>query len=510
MPRILLVDDEPLIKAAFRKMIAGNDEQFDIVLTASNGQDALRLMEGCPVDIVITDLKMPQMDGIALIQALRERRFDGVILVLSNYADFELVREALVTGATDYMLKANLNKASLFAQLRKASETLAARARSTGEAELRHDQRAVLRAHSLRSFLLSGDAGADGSLASAYAAEPHCLCDVLFLPSAVGSARPPLVSDVESVLRAIFEDVPGTDIVIASDRELLVVYPLGPLSGKGPSRQNKHDQIIRQIGMYFNTQVLLLAPGPAQGLDALGACRHACVQAAPLAFYALPAMVLDPKSVVLGAVPDAFCADSLAVALSEHYASGHEAQIDALLDRVFSACREARTHPSALCALLLDTARRLHAYAPGQSAPPQYGHLAECANETQLRQAARAALLGILAHIVPPKFEHCKPAVRSVLLYMHIHFASRITLDDIAGAVNLDKSYLCRLFKRETGLNPFAYLNGLRMNAAARMIENGDHYVREIAGRVGIDDPFYFTRLFKKHFGVNPSEYRKA
>ncbi len=67
---------------------------------------------------------MPQMDGIELIRELSKNSFDGVVLVLSNYTDFELVREALTAGALDYIIKVNLDSAILQQQLAKAANKL--------------------------------------------------------------------------------------------------------------------------------------------------------------------------------------------------------------------------------------------------------------------------------------------------------------------------------------------------------------------------------------------------
>ena len=64
-----------------------------------------------------------------------------------------------------------------------------------------------------------------------------------------------------------------------------------------------------------------------------------------------------------------------------------------------------------------------------------------------------------------------------------------------------------RLFKRETGESLFQYLVRFRLEKAAGLLLQEDLPVREVAARVGIDDPFYFTRMFKKKYGVSPSEY---
>ena len=120
MYNLLLVDDEPLIKVAFQSAVEWGKNGFLLAATASNGQEALHIVETQHIDAVITDLKMPGMDGLALIHELKKRSFTGPILVLSNYSDFDSVRTALTDGAYDYFLKINMNGESIGEHLETA------------------------------------------------------------------------------------------------------------------------------------------------------------------------------------------------------------------------------------------------------------------------------------------------------------------------------------------------------------------------------------------------------
>ena len=120
MYNLLLVDDEPLIKVAFQSAVEWGKNGFLLAATASNGQEALHIVETQHIDAVITDLKMPGMDGLALIHELKKRSFIGPILVLSNYSDFDSVRAALTDGAYDYFLKINMNGESIGEHLETA------------------------------------------------------------------------------------------------------------------------------------------------------------------------------------------------------------------------------------------------------------------------------------------------------------------------------------------------------------------------------------------------------
>ena len=85
----------------------------------------------------------------------------------------------------------------------------------------------------------------------------------------------------------------------------------------------------------------------------------------------------------------------------------------------------------------------------------------------------------------------------------------RLQLEELAEHVHLNKSYLCRLFKNETGLSIFHYINEVRMKKAAQILadKSASHSVSAVASAVGIDDAFYFTRRFKEYFGKTPREY---
>lgn len=124
MYNLLLVDDEPLIKVAFQSAVEWGKNGFLLAATASNGQEALHIVETQHIDAVITDLKMPGMDGLALIHELKKRSFIGPILVLSNYSDFDSVRTALTDGAYDYFLKINMNGESIGEHLKKMADLL--------------------------------------------------------------------------------------------------------------------------------------------------------------------------------------------------------------------------------------------------------------------------------------------------------------------------------------------------------------------------------------------------
>ena len=96
------------------------------------------------------------------------------------------------------------------------------------------------------------------------------------------------------------------------------------------------------------------------------------------------------------------------------------------------------------------------------------------------------------------------------ILFMQKHLSEAITLENIAGSVNLSVSFFMRKFKEDTGYTPIAYFNYLRVQKACQLLHFGDLRINEVASQIGIDDPFYFSRLFKQQMGVSPVTYRRS
>jgi len=107
--RVLIVDDQTLVREGFRKLLE-LEADFEIVDSASNGEAAIAAVErlhqtGSPPDVILMDIRMPRMDGIAATRAIKERWAESRIVILTTFDDIELIRAGLAAGALGYMLK---------------------------------------------------------------------------------------------------------------------------------------------------------------------------------------------------------------------------------------------------------------------------------------------------------------------------------------------------------------------------------------------------------------------
>lgn len=103
--RIVLCEDEPLLLEALHRKIEKSGQPFIMAYGAQNGREALDFLSARPTDLLITDIRMPVMDGMALLHAVTERELCSLSILLSGFSEFEYARSALRLGAFDYLLK---------------------------------------------------------------------------------------------------------------------------------------------------------------------------------------------------------------------------------------------------------------------------------------------------------------------------------------------------------------------------------------------------------------------
>lgn len=105
MLKILIADDEPLVRAGIKSVIPWQQHGFEVIGEAENGLEAYNKIIALKPDILITDIKMPQMDGIELLKTIKKDKIHIQSIILSCFDEFDMVREAMKYGAKDYILK---------------------------------------------------------------------------------------------------------------------------------------------------------------------------------------------------------------------------------------------------------------------------------------------------------------------------------------------------------------------------------------------------------------------
>jgi two-component system response regulator YesN len=122
--KVLVADDELLVRIGLRTTIEWEKNGFTIVGEAKNGKEAIELFDKFDADILITDIRMPVMDGLEVIQSIKEKKKDLKSIILTHYDDFSYAQKAIKLGASEFILKNNLSSDNLLLTLKKLSEEL--------------------------------------------------------------------------------------------------------------------------------------------------------------------------------------------------------------------------------------------------------------------------------------------------------------------------------------------------------------------------------------------------
>jgi len=107
-------------------------------------------------------------------------------------------------------------------------------------------------------------------------------------------------------------------------------------------------------------------------------------------------------------------------------------------------------------------------------------------------------------------YDYASGAIQKAFSYIHEHFMEKITLEDVAQASSLSRTYLSRHFKKMTGQTLFDYIQQTRIKYAAYLLKTGRDSVAKIAVDCGFESVSYFNRIFKKCYGMSPGQYRKT
>lgn len=516
--KLLICEDEAIEREAIALIINRARLPMEIVGEAENGLEAVRMAARTKPDIVLMDIKMPGLDGLAAAAQIREKDGKCKIVIITAYDEFDYAQEALRLGAVDYLLKP-VRPEELVTVMQKLINTLEKEKEKTHrEEELRQSiQKAIkfLRAGFFCGLLL-------GAFEEQQAIKVQA--DILGL------------KQVPQGVLVIAPDVAAADA--ASEFDRYEVYRL----------------IEQLMAPYENSIVVLLGEdivvgaGLERDLKELGESLRSAVEET-LEFSVTIGIGRVTSS---GDLPRLFREAQMAARLGRFYLGGNrvvmleeigalmpqqdysdfereeqlleqvrlgqkaeaaktfEILLQEMLARGYDSLTYCQMRLAEILVLLWRTARQA-GYVGRNEFHLQQSYLQRlwrCQTPVELSQWGQNLLEEIL---VPPDKGHTpKELVRQIVKYIHDHYAKELTLQDIARQIYLSPDYFSRLFKKEVGCTYAEYLTKVRVERAKALLSNPALSVAEVAQKVGYHDPNYFSRVFRKVVGVSPSDYRQA
>lgn len=540
--RILIVDDEKIVRIALSTLIKWDEYGFKLVGAVADGYKALEVIETEPIDIVIMDLVMPNMDGLELIRTLNECKFTGKFVVLSNYDDYAYVREAMKLGAEDYMLKLTLKPDELILLLNKISEQLLTE-RELKEQDIHmkiklNETQLQQRNSIWRELLLDQEQDIVYLLQETqkYGIPFDRLAGNLImiridhyveaLSNGKINNKRLLSFSIANIVKETMSDHYAFDFIeMESNQYIVIVYEQTGYSDE-PSWLLLMNNLVQMLKLYLNLSVSVTLSDAFLGLKQLREQYTLCLRASTYNFYTGPASVLvaghSKLTQTLHSINYVEWLEQVKAAVEV----GNTKLVLENISILFNEAKQIKWDPSVLkfhlLGLLSDLDNMIlkwntHVLSSTEQNRVGVTTLLECF-ESDISQAEsmeglnlsiEQAMQEAIILLYQVKSNIYRKEVLRITEILQENVENKITLDRLAQEVNMNVNYLCRVFKQDTGRSIVQYMNELKINKAIELLKLPDTRIKEVASQVGIDDPFYFNRVFKKIVGLSPSDFRK-
>ena len=535
MFKVFLVEDEIVVREGIRNNIDWEQYGFQYAGDAPDGELALPLIRQIRPDVLITDIKMPFMDGLALIELVRKELPKTKIIIISGYDDFSYAQQAIRMGVEQYLLKP-IVKSKMVEVLTELHKKMTDELK---QQEYYEEFQREVREYEIFTRRRFFEKIVTGSLRVREICEtakelgmdvnaPFYNIVLFSLSSAGYDGSAPeryteVLTQVEDEIRRFISGQPDLLLFIWSVTTYAIL-----VKGEKDSIAERTDECIRSIAdccskaggdvnwhIACGTPVSRLGSIPVCFQDAsrILSCRYLC----PDVHILTEDTVSDIRrrfSTGQGKHKNGVEQERILNFLG----NGSTEDIDNFVDQLMqSAEREKVAHP-VFCKYLamtiylaavkyLDTIC-CHSYSiwsrelrPGDSA----------SEPDEARQYVRRVLQYVIEMRDDVSKKQQRDLLNQAIEYINRHYHEEsMSLDRVAKEVNISPNYFSAIFSQEIGMTFIEYLTSKRIERAKYLLRYTDKRSGEIAFAVGYKDPHYFSFVFKKVAGCTPSEYRRG
>ncbi len=515
MYRVLIVDDEPVIRNGISAFIDWDKEGMTVEDHYANGVEALSALESHSFDILITDIKMPLLNGIQLMkQALALCPWLKVILI-SNYSDFEYVKEGLKLGAVDYLLKLTLKREDLLAVLHRSISMLEEERRR--DSELNHYQQGALYLErkrveqEIKRYIAQEQTFPESTVWAPPWLEEAYVCVYLMLDAAeewrenYGYLYVQLL--LEELQEAFYEQKREGSALLVAESSLFLIFP--DLEGEGEEQLDQWKRLLEAKWGISTSVGFAQEQGVRRILKGFAESRWACQRRFFEGLGGLHRWGGSEANHVQTLTDIEANQDWTPFFEMIHKGDPASFAIDFALVRWKSGILNPEQVQLEACSLLAG-AYQSHADA-GSLLSERYEMLRKTETLEQLASFMICELEEMGKSFVPKLSDngYGGQLITKALEYIAAHYTENLTLQCVADTVHLSKSYFSLLFKKQTEMNFIDYLIELRIREAKRLLAQNDSRIYDVAGAAGFKDVKYFSKVFKKITGHTPVEYRE-
>lgn len=531
MRNVMIVDDEALVRIGLQSIIEWESRGYRIAGVFRSGEEALASARGQSFDVVLTDIRMPGMDGFELIRQLKQIDPRLKFIILSSYSDFEYTRQAIQLGVMDYISKYEMEPVELlrvldslqFPEEDKTAEGAAAPQNSGASRQPADKLSADEKAGVLRATAETADVRTEGELAdvcerlSIWGDRMRWIC-LKAAPRESGyspAERKALALQAEE----IFSRLKHLEF-FGEDGGLLhgvCVFEPGASAADGLEGLRRVAEELTAAWAHNLNVGLVAGISSLSPLEQMETCRREAEEATQHAFYSGAGIYIRDEAAL------AVFTEQVWLDWYKHVKNRIQLlQFCELTDDI-AAELEAdgqRLKPAewlrlgdTVAALLTDLLiERFDLDMEGVRT--FYGSLWPL-SDAMKKVRDRGQFLAVIRRLLTCTQETIAALhpsrgwVLRIKEYVENHYGEPIRLEEMADKVNFSPNHFSQRFRQETG-EPFSdYLTRVRIREAVRLYRESDYSTEEIAVRVGYTNPNYFVKVFKKATGQTVKQFRR-
>ena len=531
MYKVLIVDDEPLVQIGLQSMITWPDFHISICGTASNGKQALEMIRSHHPDIVVTDIKMPIMNGLELMEA--SQSLPGgppEFIILTCYEDFPYIKKALEYQAVDYIIKLGLKPDELSLAVERAVKKIESRITtvSSGHSEnyiflQNYKDKFILKLlHNLfdstDQFMLQAKELNLSFQADKYVAA-YCLISG-FSPLTMGNQQyMTLFHNTFSMISNLLAKYIQFHIVSLDTKHFCILFEFFENSIYY-DLQEFSEMLQETFGMiynYFNVTIYCAVGGYKDDIHLISDSHQEARRLLPMCTKMQP--VLFYENQLSHSLPPFKNTFNITILKEDIRKAFEEYDMTAFQHITGSISTLFRSHPSSfvqamdvtsnilhLCLTMIPESEKFLAESFSQYGD-SYRSLYNQKNTEQIMDWLDLFSQSVIDFYHSQYKELKNTLIQNIMQYIENHITEKLILNDVAAIFSISPNYLGHLFKKTTSMGFNEYVTQAKISKAKYLMFHTDLKIYEIASQLGFENSFYFSRVFKKIEGCSPRQY---
>ncbi|MGE5612921.1 MAG: helix-turn-helix domain-containing protein [Bacillota bacterium] len=535
MFKVFLVEDEIVVREGIRKNILWEQYGFQYAGDAPDGELALPLIRQIQPDLLITDIKMPFMDGLALIELVRKELPQTKIVIISGHDDFSYAQKAISMGVDQYLLKPII-KGKMVEVLTDLYKKMEAEKKQQEYLERFKREVRDYEMYSRRKFFEQiATGGMSVQEISRTAKELDIDLNapyyniVLFSLNSAGydGSAPERYTDeiavVQDKIKQFIAEHPELVLFIWNVTTYAVLVKGGP-DDIARRTEDCVEAIQGCCAMAGSNVKWHIAWGtPVSRLGSIPACFEKANRILSYRYLCPQEHILTEDSIRNLHKKDVRETDPGKMVVQQEriynfLSNGTIEETDHFLDQLLQSAESEAVSLPLFCRYLamsvyLATVKYLDSFGWRADSywSPELRPADNVSTPYEVRQYARRIMRQAIELRDSESKKQQRDLLNQAIAYIDEHYHEEsLSLDRVAKRVNISPNYFSAIFSQEVGMTFIEYLTGKRIDEAKRLLRQSDKRSGEIAFTVGYKDPHYFSFVFKKVTGLTPSEYRRG